>query len=64
MSDELERKLKRERVERCLNCRWFEECNKIGEYEECVHHSEIEEEKQYVIISLRDYVRLKHVRDK
>jgi hypothetical protein len=35
MNDELERKLKRERVEVCLNCKRFVKCDDIGKFEEC-----------------------------
>jgi len=35
MNEELERKLKRERVEACLNCKKFVECDSIGKFEEC-----------------------------
>ena len=59
MSEELERKLKRERVEKCLNCKWFVECNDIGEYEECDEYSEVDLKEQVVVISLSDYGRLR-----
>ena len=58
MSEELERKLKRERVEKCLNCKWFVGCDDIGEYEECDEYSEVDLKEQVVIISLSDYERL------
>jgi len=38
----LERKLKRERVEACLNCKRFVKCDSIGRYEECVDFEEVE----------------------
>jgi hypothetical protein len=39
--EELERKLKRERVEACLNCKKFVKCDNIGRYEECVDFDEV-----------------------
>lgn len=42
MNKELERKLKRERVEACLNCKKFVKCDDIGKFEECVDFEEIE----------------------
>lgn len=42
-SDELERKLKRERVEVCINCKNFVECDNIGKFEECVDFGEVED---------------------
>lgn len=42
MNEELERKLKRERVEICLNCKKFVDCKHIGEFEECVDFVEVE----------------------
>ena len=47
-SEELERKLKRERVEVCLNCRKFVECNSIGKFEECADFVEVKD-KAWVI---------------
>jgi hypothetical protein len=41
---ELERKLKRERVEACLNCKRFVKCDNIGKFEECVDFEETEGE--------------------
>lgn len=41
---EIERKLKRGRVEVCLNCKKFVECYDIGKLEECVDFEEIENE--------------------
>jgi hypothetical protein len=40
--ENLSGKLKRERVEACLNCKRFVVCNEIGQYEECDHFEEIE----------------------
>lgn len=37
----LDRKLKRERVEACLNCRNFVNCDDIGKFEECVDFKEV-----------------------
>jgi hypothetical protein len=44
MRNDLERKLKRERVEACLNCRKFTKCDNIGKFEECVDFEEVEGE--------------------
>jgi hypothetical protein len=44
MNEELEHKLKRERVEACLNCKKFLECDDIGKFEECVDFEEVEGE--------------------
>jgi hypothetical protein len=40
----LDRKLKRERVEACLNCKKFVHCNDIGKFEECVDFREVDGE--------------------
>jgi hypothetical protein len=42
--DELARKLKREHVEACLNCRKFVRCEDIGKYVECGDFEENEDE--------------------
>jgi hypothetical protein len=44
MKESLEHKLKRERVEACLNCKKFVECNDIGKFVECVGFDEVEGE--------------------
>jgi hypothetical protein len=44
MNKELEKKLKRERVEACLNCKKFVKCNDVGKFEECVDFEEVEGE--------------------
>ena len=59
MNEVLERKLKRERVEACLNCKKFEECDSIGEFEECVDFSELDVNEQVVVVSLKEYSKLK-----
>lgn len=41
---ELKRKLKRERVEVCLNCKKFVKCDNIGKFEECYDLEEAEDE--------------------
>ena len=43
-SEELERKLKREKVQVCLNCRLFSKGDNVGEYEECGDFVEVEDE--------------------
>jgi hypothetical protein len=42
MKESLARKLKRERVEVCLNCKKFVKCDDIGKFEECVEFEEVE----------------------
>jgi len=44
MKESLEHKLKRERVEACLNCRRFAQCNDIGKLEVCIDFEEVEGE--------------------
>lgn len=44
MKCDLERKLKRERVEVCLNCEKFVKCEEIGKFEECASFEEIKDE--------------------
>jgi hypothetical protein len=51
--EELERKLKRERVEACLNCKKFVRCNDIGKCVECGDFREVEGEA-WVIKRLGD----------
>jgi hypothetical protein len=41
---ELEKKLKRERVQVCLNCKKFQNCDNIGKFEECADFEEVEGE--------------------
>jgi len=64
MKEELERKLKRERVETCLNCKKFVNCNDIGRFQECIDYFEVGSEKMVVIIGLSEYCRLKEMRAK
>jgi len=49
--EELERKLKREHVEACLNCKKFVKCEDIGKYVEC---GEFEEDEAWVIKKLKE----------
>jgi hypothetical protein len=42
--EELERKLKLEHVEACLNCRRFVKCKSIGEFVECTDFEEVDDE--------------------
>lgn len=42
-SNELKRKLKRERVEVCLSCQRFVECENIGQFVECVDFVEVDD---------------------
>jgi len=53
MKEDIEKKLKRERVEACLNCKKFVKCKNIGKFEECVDFEEIEGEA-WVIEKLDD----------
>ena len=46
--EELERKLKRERVEVCLNCVKFLKCESIGKFEICDDFEELEHESWIV----------------
>jgi hypothetical protein len=41
MKEALERKLKMERVEACLNCKKFVKCDGIGRFVECVDFEEV-----------------------
>jgi len=43
-SEELEKKLKRESVQVCLNCRKFLHCKDVGQFEECQDFDEVEDE--------------------
>jgi hypothetical protein len=49
MNEELERKLKRERIQVCLNCRKFITCESIGKFEECENFEEVEGEAWVII---------------
>jgi hypothetical protein len=53
MKCDLERKLKRERVEVCLNCKRFVNCDDIGKFEDCADFEEVEVEA-WVIKNLDD----------
>jgi hypothetical protein len=44
MNEKLERKLKRERVEACLNCKKFVKCDDIGRFIDCADFVEVEGE--------------------
>ncbi|MFH0748494.1 MAG: hypothetical protein V1915_01020 [Candidatus Bathyarchaeota archaeon] len=55
---ELERKLKLERVEACVNCKVFTECDGIGVFGECEDFSEVEAEKAVVMVRRDEYSRL------
>jgi len=46
--EELERKLKMERVEVCLNCKKFLNCENVGKFEECGDFVEVEDEVRVV----------------
>ena len=57
-SEDLERKLKIERVEVCLNCNLFIDCENIGMFVECEDFLEVEMERVMIIINLDEYSRL------
>ncbi len=57
-SEELERKVKIERVEACLNCQRFTGCENIGTFVECEEFVEVECEKAMVIVRLIEYAKL------
>ena len=61
-SKDLERKLKTEHVEVCLNCKLFTGCEDIGMLEECEDSLEVEGEKMMVIVSLNEYAKLDRLR--
>jgi hypothetical protein len=48
----LEKKLKIERIEVCLNCTLFTDCEQIGRLEECADFWEVDSEKAMVIVRL------------
>jgi len=53
---DLELKLRKERVERCLNCKSFRKCEEvIQDVEICQHYEELPLNKQVVIVNLKDY---------
>ena len=54
----LERKLKSERVQVCLNCKRFTKCDKIGKFEECEDFLEINCNMAMVIVRLEEYAKL------
>ena len=51
----LERKLKIERLEVCLNCKLFMDCEHIGKVEECQDFLEVDSEQAIVIVRLDKY---------
>jgi len=61
-NEELERKLKREAVEVCLNCERFVGCDKIGlvDVDHCESFAEVNDTEQVVIIRLDEYAKLKN----
>ena len=54
----LERKLKIERVEVCLNCQLFVDCENIGRFVECTDFLEVESEDAMIIVKLDEYSKL------
>ena len=61
--EELERKLKKERVEVCLHCKKFVKCDDIGEFEECIDFEEVDDEA-WVMTVLSELIRLGRVKKK
>ena len=58
--DRLERKLKIENLERCLNCKSFLKCTLLKEEVSiCSSFEEIPLKKQLIIVNLKAYSRLK-----
>ncbi len=55
IAEELDIKLKMERVKVCLNC------ENVGMFEECADYSEVDRKMMVVIIGLSEYVRLTEV---
>jgi hypothetical protein len=53
---DLERKLKTERVETCLNCKLFTKCDDIGRFVECEDFLEVESDMVRVIVRLDEFV--------
>jgi hypothetical protein len=53
--NDLERKLKLERIEVCLNCQLLIDCDTIGLLEECACFVEVERDKAMVIVRLEEY---------
>lgn len=43
-SEKLEKKLKMERVQICMNCKKFLNCENIGKFEECGDFDEVKDE--------------------
>ena len=43
-SEELNRKLKLERIEVCMNCKKFLNCENVGKFVECADFVEVEDE--------------------
>ena len=57
-SKDVDRKLKTERVQVCLNCKRFTDCNNIGKFEECEDFLEVNDQMAMVIVRLNDYIKL------
>ena len=55
---DLERKLKTERVETCLNCNLFTDCEDIGRFVECTNFLEVESKRVMIIVRLDEYSNL------
>ena len=61
-SIDLERKLKTEHVEVCLNCKLFIDCENIGRFEECEDFLEVESKMAMIIVRLDEYAKLESSR--
>ena len=55
---DLERKLKTERVETCLNCMLFTDCDDIGRFVECANFLEVGCKRVMFIVRLDEYSKL------
>ncbi len=62
-SEILEKKLKTERVEVCLNCKLFTDCDDIGRFVECEDFLEVEREEMMVIVGLDKYAKLDSIKN-
>ena len=61
-SKDLERKLKIEGVETCLNCKLFTGCDDIGRFEECADFNEVDCERGMIIVRVDEYYKLESIR--
>ena len=55
----VDRKMKTDNVETCLNCVFFTNCANIGMIDDCEDSFEVERDEVVVIISLEEYNKLR-----